>query len=86
MSIIHYCSERIVTVPSLFLHPYKGLALTLAPGFEFTEHETTYVLRTGIGWDIPLGKGFIFVPELNYDFVVNEENAVVLGFTLGCEF
>lgn len=80
-------SERIVTLPSLFLHPYGGLSLALAPGFEFTDDDdTSYMLRVGAGWDFELGKGFTIAPELNYDFVYEEKNAVVFGITLGVEF
>ena len=78
--------ERFVTLPALFVHPWRELSVTLAPGFQNEDSETSFVLRTGVGWDFELGRSFSLAPELNYDFVEGGENAVVLGLTLGYSF
>jgi hypothetical protein len=79
-------AERFVTLPALFVHPWRQLSLTLAPGFVTEDSDTFFALRVGGGWDFELGGGFSLAPELNYDFVSGDENALVLGITTAYSF
>ena len=78
--------ERLVTAPSLFLHPYRGLSLMVSPGVQVEDSETHFIVRAGVGWDFELGRGFRLAPEVNYDFVESGDNAVVIGLTAAYAF
>ncbi|MHC4848885.1 MAG: hypothetical protein ACYTEG_10580 [Planctomycetota bacterium] len=79
--------ERLVTVPSLFIHPYKGLALTVAPGVEVEDDEVSFLVRLGAAWDFELGEGWSIAPELNIDLVEGGEDIpFVYGLSLGKDF
>jgi hypothetical protein len=79
-------NERFVTLPSLFLHPYRQLSVALAPGIITEDSESFFALRIGAGWDFELGGGFSLAPEVNYDFVSGDENALVIGLTTAYSF
>ena len=79
--------DRLVTVPSLFIHPWKDLALTVAPGVQVEEDEASFVMRFGAGWDFELGKGWSIAPEINLDLVGDGgPPAFVYGLSLGFDF
>ena len=75
--------ERLVTVPSAFLHPYKGLGLAVAPGVEVEDGDASFMVRLGAGWDFELGKGWLIVPEVNIDLV---EGGGDIPFIYGVSF
>ncbi|MHC4960412.1 MAG: hypothetical protein ACYTGN_18845 [Planctomycetota bacterium] len=79
--------ERLVTVPALFVYPYKALSLMVAPGVEVEDGVTSFMVRRGAGWEFELGKGFTLAPELSVDFVEGSSDIpVVLGVSFGYGF
>ncbi len=68
----------------LFVHPYRGLRFVLAPGLEHEDSENEFLLRTGVAYELELGRWSI-TPEFNIDFVDGEE-AQVYGVSFGYGF
>ena len=62
-------SERVVGMPTLFLHPVGDLGVLLAPGIEYEDSERVFLFRVGLSWDFELASGITLAPELNYDLV-----------------
>ena len=84
----------------LFVHPYKGVRLLLAPGWEVkevaveeeatgaeqgTEHEQSFLLRAGVAYEFEVGRWSI-TPEFNVDFIDGGDQVVVCGLSLGYGF
>lgn len=70
----------------LFIHPYMGLRLLAAPGFENRESENKFLVRAGIAYQIPISKGWSITPEYNVDFIANGEKVHVYGVSVGVGF
>ena len=68
------------------MHPYRQLSIAFAPGIITEDSVSSLALRIGAGWDFELGGGFSLAPEVNYDFVSGEENALVIGLTTAYSF
>jgi hypothetical protein len=74
----------ILGIP-LFIHPYKGLQLLVAPGVEFKDSESEFLLRTGVGYQLDIGEGWSITPQYNADFI-KDEVAHVYGLSIGYGF
>jgi hypothetical protein len=66
----------------LFIHPYEGWRLALAPGLEHRHGEDEFLLRTGVAYEFELSERWVMIPEFNIDFVDGEE-AFVFGLSFG---
>jgi hypothetical protein len=73
----------VVAVP-LFFHPVGGLKLMVAPGLEYHNSESEFLIRAGIGYDFHIGKVSIG-PSYAIDFVDSEE-IEVYGLAIGFGF
>ncbi len=74
-----------VVAASLYIHPYKGFRVVLAPGFENREKETNFLFRTGLAYQFEIGKNLSISPEYNVDFV-HGETTHVYGVSFGFAF
>ena len=74
--LIEYSSGEldswVIAVP-LFIHPYKGLRLLGAIGFEERNNDTEFLFRAGIGYEFGLNDRWNIIPEFNFDFVDGDE-------------
>lgn len=70
----------------LYIHPYKGLRLLAAPGFEDEESETKFLVRAGAAYQIPFGSRWSISPEYNIDFIEGGEKIQVYGVSIGLGF
>lgn len=73
----------IVGLPFVF-HPYQGLRLLAMPGVELTSDHEEFLVRLGVGYDIPAGD-WVITPGFNVDFVDHEEN-LIFGIAFGKSF
>jgi len=69
----------------LFVHPYGGWRLALAPGLEHREGEDAFLLRAGVAYEFELSERWVVMPEFNVDLVDGEE-AFVFGLSFGFGF
>lgn len=76
--------SRVFAAP-LSIHPYKGMRLLIAPGLKDEEHNTDFLFRTGVGYQIALSNLWSIMPEYNVDFVEDEE-IQVYGLSVGLSF
>jgi hypothetical protein len=74
-----------VVAASLFIHPYKGFRLILAPGFETKDNRSNFLFRTGVAYQFEIGDKWSISPEYNVDFVHNE-TVQVYGVSFGFGF
>lgn len=74
-----------VIAPSLFIHPYKGFRLILAPGVETKESKSNFLFRTGLAYQFEIGNKWSISPEYNVDFV-HGETVHVYGVSFGLGF
>jgi len=74
--LIEYSSGEldswVIAVP-LFIHPYKGLRLLGAIGFDERNNDTEFLFRAGIGYKFKINDKWNIIPEFNYDFVEGDE-------------
>ncbi len=77
----------LIGVP-LFIHPYGQWRLAVTAGGEIykdeEEHKTKreWLIRTGVGYQFPLGKGYSISPEFYVDFS-EHETLYVIGLAIG---
>jgi hypothetical protein len=69
----------------LFVHPYGGWRLDLAPGLEHRDGEDEFLFRAGVAYEFELSERWAVMPEFNVDFV-NGEQAFVFGLSCGFGF
>jgi hypothetical protein len=74
-----------IIAASLFVHPYKGFRLILAPGFENKDCCTNFLFRTGIAYQFEIDNKWSISPEYDIDFV-HGEAAHVYGISFGIGF
>lgn len=74
----------IVAAPALYLHPSRYVKILVAAGAEIKDDEENFLVRLGLGVDIPAGR-YSFGPSYSVDFVDGEEFAVY-GFSFGIGF
>jgi len=60
----------------------KNLAFTIAPGAEFSDDETTMVLRVGASYEFELSR-FSISPAIFYDTERAGDPALVYGLSFG---
>jgi hypothetical protein len=75
----------VVGVP-VFLHPYAGSFIRLAPGLEFEEDEAGLLFRTGVGYDFELSPWWSLAPEFNVGFIEGGDTKLVHGLSLSYSF
>ena len=80
--------EKSSTLGIVFvqLHPFKGLFLTAGAGRKDPDEKRQVTYRLGIGWEFELKGDWIIAPQLNFDFVDDEENEEVAGISFGRRF
>lgn len=76
--------KSTLLAPGLFLH-FLSWELTLAPGVEFSDSETSFVFRAGIEYEIKLPY-FSISPAINLDTERDDELSLVYGLSFGMEF
>jgi len=74
-----------VVAASLFIHPYKGFRLIIAPGLENKDSSSNFLFRTGVAYQFELGNNWSISPEYNLDFV-HSETVQVYGLSFGFGF
>ena len=75
----------VIGVP-VFVHPYAGWFILLAPGVEFEDSETSLLLRTGVGYEFEFLPRWALAPEFNVDLIEGGETKTVYGVSLSFEF
>jgi hypothetical protein len=88
-ALVEYTTEDFdswVVAAPVYIHPYMGLRLLAAPGFENRESENKFLVRAGIAYQIPVAKGVSLTPEYNVDFITNGEKVHVYGVSVGIGF
>ena len=86
--LVEYASGELdswVFAAPLFIHPYKGLRLLVALGFEYGHSEAEFLIRTGIAYEFEMGERWTITPEFNVDFVDSEEK-YIYGVAFGYWF
>ena len=86
--LVEYASGELdswVFAAPLFIHPYKGLRLLVALGFEYGHSEAEFLIRTGIAYEFEMGERWTITPEFNVDFVDSDEK-YVYGVAFGYGF
>ena len=73
--------KSTLVAPALFLH-LKKFSFTLAPGAEFSDDETTMVLRLGASYEFELSR-FSISPAIFYDTERGGDPALVYGLSFG---
>ena len=76
-------NEYIAGIP-VFIHPYHGLKLLIAPGVNIVNDNIEMLVRGGIGYDIFFGK-FAITPNFNIDYV-SEHFILIYGLSFGIGF
>ena len=80
--------EHILIGVPLFIHPNERWRLAVAAGGEIHKEEEEHkpkrewIIRTGVGYQFPLGKGYSISPEFNVDFS-EHETLYVAGLSIG---
>ncbi len=83
-AILDYAGGDIkstLVAPAVFLH-VKDLSFTLAPGAEFSDDETTMVLRVGAQYEFELSR-FSISPSIFYDTERGGDPTWVYGLSFG---
>lgn len=78
--------DATIVAGALFFHPYERLLLLAAAGNENTDHGDEFIVRVGIGYEFELNGGWTLTPQLNFDFVEDEETKEVYGIGIGKGF
>lgn len=75
----------VLGVP-FFLHPYAGWFLLLMPGVEIEDHENSFLVRAGVGYDFEIAPKWSLAPEFNVDFIEGGDRKLIYGLTVAREF
>ncbi len=67
------------------IHIFRGLALQVGPGYEFSEKHDVFIGRVGALYEFEFGQ-YTLSPQLHYDIHDGVENAVVFGLAIGTYF
>jgi hypothetical protein len=76
--------DEVLLGPAAFIHPLRGLTITLAPALDRRGGENEAAFRLGFNYKFERGR-LTFGPEYNVDFI-GEETAQVFGVTVGFLF
>jgi hypothetical protein len=71
---------------SVSFHPTERWRLFAGPGVEFTDHGDEFLIRMGVGYEIPLTGKWTVAPEFAADFVEGGKRLFIGGVALGYEF
>ena len=74
-----------VAVPVSF-HATEHWRLFAGPGIEFVDHKNEFLIRMGVGYEIPLTGNWTLAPEFAADFVEGSKRLFIGGVALGYEF
>jgi hypothetical protein len=77
--------ETAVAVPVSF-HPTERWRLFAGPGVEFTDHGDEFLIRMGVGYEIPLHGNWTIAPEFTADIIEGGKRLFIGGIALGYEF
>jgi hypothetical protein len=77
--------DSAVAIPVSF-HLTEHWRLFAGPGVEFTDHKNEFLIRTGVGYEIPLTGNWTLAPEFVADFVEGGARIFIGGVALGYEF
>ena len=75
---------HVLAGAGLVAHPAGNFRLLLAPAVASEEGHTSFVVRSGIGYDIHVGR-FAFTPALNLDYADGHVTRIV-GLSVGTSF
>ena len=79
--------RSMVALVPLFIHPWRGLRLTLGGGAVLDEDQNSDgLLRLGLGYRFNLTESLTFGPEYNADLVGGTEPDHLFGVRLGFQF
>ena len=71
----------------LFIHPWRGVRLTVGPGFELDENQDAdFAMRFGAGYRFKLSESLTLSPEFNADMPTSGDPVYVWGARLGYAF
>ena len=71
---------------SVSYHPTDRWRLFAGPGVEFTDHGSEFLVRMGVGYEIPLTGHWTLAPELAADFIEGGTILLIGGVALGYQF
>jgi hypothetical protein len=76
------------TLAIFFVHfwPYKGLYLGGGIGRKDPGDKRQNTFRATVGYEFEFGKGWILSPQVNLDFIEDEEREEVYGVVFGRQF
>jgi hypothetical protein len=77
--------DTAVAVPVSF-HLTEHWRLFAGPGVEITDHGNEFLIRMGVGYEIPLVGKWTIAPEFAADFVEGGKRLFIGGLALGYEF
>ena len=77
--------DSAVAVPVSF-HPTEQWRLFAGPGVEFTDQKNKFLIRMGVGYEIPLTDNWTLAPEFVADFMEGGSRLFVGGLALGYDF
>lgn len=81
-----FASEvQTILAIGLFMHPYMGSKITLAPGLEIVLGHSEFVFRAGFAYDFHITGDISLSPTFNAD-IVSGHVAWVYGLSLGYGF
>jgi len=66
------------------IHIWKGLAIQVGPGLEFTEEEDGLVFRSGVLYEFEFFDHWTLSPQAHFDFA--HEDSFVFGIAIGRSF
>ncbi len=86
-AIVDVATEDIGSImlgPAVFLHASK-FEFVVSPTIEFSDDDSTGVLRLGVAYEIELSK-YSISPSLNFDTERDGKETLVYGLSFGFEF
>jgi len=76
--------EAVFLAPQITYHPEPPVRFVLAPGFEFGDDESEFLLRIGMAYEFEIGHDLSIAPEVFVDTASGENNGVLaLAFGFG---
>ena len=83
--ILDYASgdiESLLIAPAIFFH-ISALEIALAPGAEFSNDDTSAIMRVGLSYEFEISEKFTISPSLCFDTERNLEESIVYGVAFG---
>ena len=82
----HDTIRDVVVVVPVSLHPIGHWRVFAGPGYEFTSKKDKFLVRLGVGYEIPLSGHWNLAPEVMGDFIDDGAITWIGGLALGYEF